>query len=172
MDKLNLSGLDAALKQSEVVGYDEAWSMPKSYYTDPKLLDIEREQLFGKEWICIGRSEEINNGGDYMTFQLCDEPLVAVRGEDGKIRVLSNVCRHRGALLAEGRGNRHRLVCPYHHWSYDLEGKLAGAPRMADHKSFKSRNAGYHNFHVRNGRASSSQIFPAILHRWHQVLRG
>jgi phenylpropionate dioxygenase-like ring-hydroxylating dioxygenase large terminal subunit len=137
MDRLNLSGLDAALKQSEVVGYDEAWSMPKSYYIDPKLLEIEREQLFGKEWICIGRSEEISNGGDFITFQLCDEPLVAVRGEDGEIRVLSNVCRHRGALLAEGRGNRHRLVCPYHHWSYDLEGKLAGAPRMADHKSFQ-----------------------------------
>ncbi len=131
-----LADLGQALKQSETLGYDQAWTMPKSYYTDPDVLAIERQRLFGNEWICIGRVDEIAKPGDYMTFQLCDEPLIAVRGEDGKIRVLSNVCRHRGALLAEGRGNGHRLVCPYHHWSYDLEGKLAGAPRMDAHKAF------------------------------------
>ncbi len=131
-----LAELGQALKQSEKLGYDQAWSMPKSYYTNPDVLAIERQHLFGNEWICIGRTDEIAKSGDYMTFQLCDEPLIAVRGEDGKIRVLSNVCRHRGALLADGRGNTHRLVCPYHHWSYDLEGKLAGAPRMDVHKTF------------------------------------
>lgn len=136
----NLAELGTALKQSAVLGYDQAWSMPKSYYIDAKVLELEREKLFGKEWICIGRGEEVRNNGDHMTFQLCDEPLVAVRGDDGKIRVLSNVCRHRGALLVEGRGNGQRLVCPYHHWSYDLEGKLAGAPRMELHKSFEKSN--------------------------------
>ena len=105
-------------------------------YCDPAVLGLEREHLYGREWICIGRSDEVPKPGDYMTFMLCDEPLVAVRGEDQKIRVLSNVCRHRGALLTEGRGNGQRLVCPYHHWSYDLEGKLAGAPRMEPHKAF------------------------------------
>lgn len=135
-----LEGLGSALRQSEDLDYDRAWSMPKSYYTDPGVLALEREHLFGKEWICIGRADEIPQAGDYMSFQLCDEPLVAVRGDDGQIRVLSNVCRHRGALLAEGRGHGHRLVCPYHHWSYDLEGKLAGAPRMEAHKSFDRAN--------------------------------
>ncbi len=132
----SLAGLGKALKQSEKLGYDQAWSMPKSYYTGPAVLELERRHLFGQEWVCIGRGEEVPKTGDYLTFQLCDEPLLAVRGDDGKIRVLSNVCRHRGALLAEGRGNRSRLVCPYHHWSYDLEGKLAGAPRMDAHKAF------------------------------------
>ncbi len=132
----NLADLRKALQQCDGLGYDEAWSMPKSYYTDPAVLELEREHLFGKEWICIGRVEEVSKPGDYMTFQLCDEPLVAVRDNDGKVRVLSNVCRHRGSLLAAGRGNRARLVCPYHQWSYDLEGKLAGAPRMDAHKAF------------------------------------
>ena len=100
-----LSTLGEALKQSEMLDYDQAWSMPKSYYTDPEVLALERKHLFGKEWICIGRSEEVSKPGDFMTFQLCDEPLVAIRGDDDKIRVLSNVCRHRGALLARGSGH-------------------------------------------------------------------
>jgi nitrite reductase/ring-hydroxylating ferredoxin subunit len=71
-----------------------------------------------------------------MTFQIGNEPLIAVHGQDRAIRVLSNVCRHRGTVMADGRGNRQRLVCPYHHWSYDLEGKLAAAPRMEAHAAF------------------------------------
>src|SRR5215471_13665939 len=95
--------LRKAFEQCVGAGYDAAWSMPKSYYTDPAVLALEREHLFATEWICIGRGEEIAILGDFMTFQLCDEPLVAVRGQDGKARVLSNVFRHRGSLLTEGR---------------------------------------------------------------------
>jgi phenylpropionate dioxygenase-like ring-hydroxylating dioxygenase large terminal subunit len=118
MTQGRLADLGEALTRCEQLGYDEAWSMPRSYYTDPAVLRLERERLFGREWICIGRVEEIANAGDYMTFQLCDEPLIAVRGRDNVVRVLSNVCRHRGTVIADGRGNRQRLVCPYHHWSY------------------------------------------------------
>ncbi|WP_158970376.1 aromatic ring-hydroxylating oxygenase subunit alpha [Chachezhania sediminis] len=125
-----------ALRQAEHAGYDEAWSMPRAYYVDPGILAEERERLFGTEWICFGRAEEVGQPGDYLAFQLCDEPLVAVRGQDGVLRLFSNVCRHRGAVLAEGKGRHNRLVCPYHHWSYDLDGKLAGAPRMEEHRSF------------------------------------
>ena len=133
----DLAELGTALQQSEALDFDNAWTMPKNYYTSPAVLELEREHLFGREWICIGRVEEIAKPGDHMAFQLCDEPIVAVRGEDGKVRILSNVCRHRGTLLAQGKGHSHRLVCPYHHWSYDLEGKLTGAPRMDAHKSFE-----------------------------------
>lgn len=132
----NFSELSEALRQAELLGYDQAWAMPKSYYTDQALTKLEQDHLFAQEWICIGRVEEIPAPGDYMAFQLCEEPLVAVRGDDNVIRVMSNVCRHRGALLVEGRGSGKRLVCPYHHWSYDLEGKLAGAPRMDMHATF------------------------------------
>jgi phenylpropionate dioxygenase-like ring-hydroxylating dioxygenase large terminal subunit len=131
-----LAELSEALKRCERLAYDEAWSMPKAYYTDPAVLELERTHLFGAEWVCIGRVEEVAEPGDYMTFQLCDEPLIAVRGKDGAVRVLSNVCRHRGTVLVEGRGSRQRLTCPYHHWSYDLDGRLVGAPHMDGHQSF------------------------------------
>lgn len=130
------TALGKALRQSEKLGYDAAWSMPAAYYSDPAILALEREHLFGREWVCIGRGDEIANPGDHMAFDLCGEPLAAVRGDDGKARVFSNVCRHRGAIIVTGNGNSPRLVCPYHQWSYDYEGKLAGAPRMEKHESF------------------------------------
>ncbi len=132
----DFSELGEALKQAEELDYDRAWAMPKAYYCDPALTQLEREHLFAREWVCIGRADEIPSPGDHMAFQLCDEPLVAVRGEDSVIRVMSNVCRHRGALLATGHGRGKRLVCPYHHWSYDFEGQLAAAPRMEAHATF------------------------------------
>jgi phenylpropionate dioxygenase-like ring-hydroxylating dioxygenase large terminal subunit len=134
----DLIDVGIALKQSLELDYDGAWSMPKAYYMDPEILALEQEHLFAREWICIGRAEEVASPGDFMAFQLCDQPLVAVRGDDGVVRVMSNVCRHRGALLVEGRGRGKRLVCPYHHWSYDFEGRLAAAPRMEGHSSFSS----------------------------------
>ena len=126
-----------ALGRAVRAEYDSAWSMPREVYTDPELLATEQRELFGSEWVCIGRVEEIPAPGDFMTFQLCDEPLVAVRGEDGSVRVMSNVCRHRGALIASGRGAASHLLCPYHHWSYSLDGSLARAPRMDDHVEFQ-----------------------------------
>ena len=136
MTNQTFAELSEALRESERLDYGQAWAMPKSYYTDPAVFDLELKQLYGREWICIGRCDEVAKPGDFMPFQLCDEPLVAVRGDDGKLRIMSNVCRHRGAILVEERGNGPRLVCPYHHWSYDYEGKLAGAPRMEQHKGF------------------------------------
>ena len=132
----SLERLGAALTICESVDPNQAWSMPKAYYTDPDLLALERERLFGREWIGLGRADELPNPGDFITFQLCDEPLVAIRGDDGVIRVLSNVCRHRGAIIAAGTGHAERLVCPYHHWSYHRSGELAAAPRMEPHKDF------------------------------------
>ncbi|MBX9456508.1 MAG: aromatic ring-hydroxylating dioxygenase subunit alpha [Rhizobium sp.] len=128
--------LSAALAELESAGYESAWSMPASYYADPEILALEKEHLFGKEWVCIGRVEEVADPGDSMAFTLCEQPLVAVRGDDSKIRVFSNVCRHRGAILVDGKSKGRRIVCPYHHWSYDLDGRLAGAPRMEAHSGF------------------------------------
>ncbi len=131
-----LRGVRDALTRAEAAGYDDAWSMPSAFYTEQEVLDIERRELFGREWVCIGRADEIPEPGDFMTFQLCNEPLVAVRSADHAIRVLSNVCRHRGALVAEGRGTASHLQCPYHHWTYELDGALARAPRLEQHRTF------------------------------------
>jgi phenylpropionate dioxygenase-like ring-hydroxylating dioxygenase large terminal subunit len=132
----SLADLHLALGRTEELDFDSAWTMPADFYTDPAVLALEAAQLFAKEWICIGRTEEIARPGDYMSFQLCNEPLIAVRDGDRKLHVLSNVCRHRGTILAAGSGNAPLLVCPYHHWSYDLKGRLKAAPRLDAHKSF------------------------------------
>ncbi len=132
-----LADLHAALAQCGQQDFDSAWTMPASFYTDPAVLALEQRHLFGQEWICIGRVEELAKPGDYMTFELCHEPLIAVCAGDGSLHVLSSVCRHRGTVLATGSGNTSLLVCPYHHWSYDLKGRLKAAPRLEAHASFE-----------------------------------
>jgi nitrite reductase/ring-hydroxylating ferredoxin subunit len=129
-------------------GYDRAWSMPRDFYIDPTILALEKRQLFGQEWVCIGRVEELAKPDDYVTFKIADEPVVLVHGDDGRIRAFSNVCRHRGALLADGAGSKKRLVCPYHHWSYDQRGRLAGAPGMPERPDFDRANCRLPEFAV------------------------
>ncbi|MGE3150482.1 MAG: aromatic ring-hydroxylating dioxygenase subunit alpha [Pseudorhodoplanes sp.] len=114
-----------------------ALSMPAAFYTSPEVLKLEEDRIFRAEWICLGRIDDVPNPGDYFTAQLLNEPLLVIRGDDSKIRVLSNVCRHRGMTLASGCGSiKRRIVCPYHSWSYSADGKLVNAPRMEDVKGF------------------------------------
>lgn len=108
--------------------YAEALSLPGAFYTDTEWLDIERERLFAQHWICVGREEEINKKGDYITFDLASEPILVIHSHDGVIRALSNVCRHRGTVILKDSGNVKSLLCPYHHWAYDTTGKLVNAP--------------------------------------------
>ncbi len=120
--------------------YELARSLPGGFYRDADFLALEREQLFRRGWNCVGRREEVAKPGDYMAIRLCDEPIVMVHGDDGKIRALSNVCRHRGTVMASGKGHRRRIICPYHHWSYDATGKLIAAPRMEPRPDFDQAN--------------------------------
>lgn len=110
----------------------EAQCLPGRFYTDPDYFRYEVETFLSKEWHCLGRADEISKPGDYFVTRLFDEPLLVVRGDDGEIRVLSNLCRHRGMPLAEGSGSTRRFVCSYHAWSYGRSGELVNAPRMKD----------------------------------------
>lgn len=110
-------------------------SLPREAYADPTVLALEREHLFGSDWVCIGRVEEIPEPGDCMPLAVGDEQLVAVRGDDRRVRVMSNVCRHRGALVVERPCSGTQLRCPYHHWAYDLTGRLVRAPRMDERQA-------------------------------------
>lgn len=133
----NLVGaLGEALGRCSGLPYERARSMPRTFYTDARVLALEKEHLFLQEWICVGRAEEISRPGDFVAFQICEEPIVVVRGKDGGVRAFSNVCRHRGVLLASGRGNRKLLVCPYHNWAYDTFGHLVGAPGIDEREDF------------------------------------
>ena len=109
---------------------NELLSMPVSVYTSAELLGEEVEKLFYKQWVCVGHVSELQNSGDYLTFDIVDKPVLIVRDETGKIRAYSNVCRHRGTVIASGHGSCKLFSCPYHAWSYDLNGRLRAAPFM------------------------------------------
>ncbi len=103
-------------------------ALPGAFYTNPQWTETESAELFARDWICCGRADEIPEPGDYFAFDLAGEPLVVLRDDDGIARAMANVCRHRGTTLVQGAGKVKRLVCPYHHWSYDRLGKLVAAP--------------------------------------------
>lgn len=108
----------------------EAQTLPPPCYTDREFFEFEKEALFRREWLCVGREAWVANPGDYFTSSHAGEPIVVVRDSAGVLRALSPVCRHRAMLVAEGSGNTKAFLCPYHHWSYALDGRLAGAPAM------------------------------------------
>jgi phenylpropionate dioxygenase-like ring-hydroxylating dioxygenase large terminal subunit len=117
-----------------------ARSLPTGFYTSEEYLELEKEKIFRKEWVCLGRVAEIPKRGDYFTTQLLDEPLIVVRGQDNKVRVLSNVCRHRSSVIVEGKGTAKHFVCPYHAWSYANDGQLVRAPHMDKVKGFEVKS--------------------------------
>ena len=132
-----VSEILAALADIRDRDSDQARSLPAEYYASDAFLELEREEVFRKEWICLGRVEEVPNPGDYFTTELIDEPLIVVRGHDKKVRVLSNVCRHRSSVILEDKGNKKHFVCPYHAWTYANDGQLLRAPYMDQVKGFK-----------------------------------
>jgi phenylpropionate dioxygenase-like ring-hydroxylating dioxygenase large terminal subunit len=108
-----------------------ARSLPAWLYTDPRFFALERERLFRHAWQIVCHVGDIPNPGDYHAFDFLDEKVVTLRGGDGAVRSFHNLCRHRASRLADGTSGNcgHRLVCPYHAWSYALDGRLAAVPR-------------------------------------------
>lgn len=102
--------------------------MPAEFYTDESLLSIEEKTIFHNSWLCVGRADEVPRVGDFYTLEIVGEPLIVTRSSRNEIRVLSNVCRHRGSIIATDSGNSRRFTCPYHKWAYELDGSLARAP--------------------------------------------
>lgn len=130
---LNLRKTLAAIQS---IPKEHARAMPAEFYTSVDFLELESAQLLRREWLCVGHVGEIVNAGDFFTTEILDEQLLITRDIDNVVRVLSNVCRHRGNRIAEGSGNSKRFVCQYHTWSYDNKGKLLSAPFMQDKPSF------------------------------------
>ena len=118
----------------------EASTLPPRCYVDPKFYALEVDRVLSREWLCVARADQLKNRGDFVCADLIGEPIVAVRGADDEIRVLSRVCRHRGMPIASGAGTCQRFECPYHNWTYGLDGKLVGAPEM--HKTANFDRAG------------------------------
>jgi nitrite reductase/ring-hydroxylating ferredoxin subunit len=121
---------------ASILPTNEASLLPKEVYTSEEFFQFEKEAIFDHEWLCVGRADQIPTVGDYLVVTLSDEQLIVVRSKDG-IRVMSAVCQHRGMVLAEKAGNCARFTCPYHHWTYALDGKLVGMPEMNKAQGFE-----------------------------------
>jgi Rieske 2Fe-2S family protein len=106
-------------------------TLPARYYTDPEVFRKEIESFYFGSWICVGRDAAIPNTGDYFLREIGGESIVVVRDTAGDVRAHYNVCRHRGTRMCTvPQGNLERIQCPYHGWTYGLDGRLFGAPHM------------------------------------------
>jgi phenylpropionate dioxygenase-like ring-hydroxylating dioxygenase large terminal subunit len=132
-----LSALDDSSKD---VG--EALTLPPALYTSEEVLDFERDAIYAKEWLCVGRAERIPEAGDWFTVNIAREPIIVVRDKEGAIRAMSAVCQHRAMQVCEGQGNTTTFKCPYHHWIYGLDGRLLGAPAMERTENFEKADWG------------------------------
>lgn len=108
----------------------EAEHLPPWCYTSKDFYAREVERIFLKVWNFIGRADHIPKAGDYFPLDLAGVGVIVVRGREGELRAFANNCRHRGARLVAGEGSCEYIICPYHSWTYDLDGRLIGAAAM------------------------------------------
>lgn len=108
-----------------------AGTLPQAFYTDPFLYHFDVSCVFSRSWLMVGFEGELPAPGSYMTRAFGPTSVIIARGRDGVIRGFHNTCRHRGSqLCADAQGQISKFVCPYHRWTYELDGRLTGAPRM------------------------------------------
>lgn len=120
----------------------EASTIPSPWYTDPRVAELERDNVFARTWQVVGRAEQVAQPGQFLTTDLAGEPIVVIRGKDGVLRAFFNVCRHHAAaVVTEPCGHATVLRCPYHGWSYATDGALQAIPEFEDVSNFdKSQN--------------------------------
>ena len=131
---------DEILRQIQALAatpLEQSTAMPPAAYHSEEFHALERDRIFGREWLCVGRAKDIPNTGDYLTFSINDQPVFSIRGKDDVVRSFSNVCLHRMMRLVTGQGNCRRIVCPYHAWTYSVDGRLIGAPHMKRSPGFE-----------------------------------
>ena len=110
----------------------EASTIPSAWYTDERIFKLEKETIFSHSWQFAARIDQLNKPGDYVTSEIAGEPIVVIRGSDNKLRAFFNVCRHHAAaVMTEREGHASQMRCPYHGWTYSLEGELKGTPDFA-----------------------------------------
>lgn len=121
----------AALIRSRRPGH----ALPREFYTDPQIFEYDMQRMLLKHWFCAGHASSIARSGEYLVIDFAEESLIIVRTGTAEVRALLNVCRHRGSRICTqpaGKAAAGRLVCPYHAWTYDLDGHLLVARHMAE----------------------------------------
>jgi nitrite reductase/ring-hydroxylating ferredoxin subunit len=113
-----------------------AMSFPPRMFTDPRVFELERERVFSQTWMPVAHVSDLKAAGSFVATTVAGEPVIVVRQPDGTIAAFANVCQHRNATILEGRGDVRAIQCPYHLWTYRLDGSLAAAPDMQGHDLF------------------------------------
>jgi len=105
-------------------------SLPPAWYVGDANFAAEQRLIWGSSWVSVARTEDVAEIGSFVSGSIAGDPFVVVRDKEGRLRALANVCPHRGSIIAEGAGTAPALRCPYHGWTFRLDGKLAAAPQM------------------------------------------
>ncbi len=122
---------------------DADWSLPAWTYSDPEFFSVEMQRVMRPSWQVVCHISDVPATGDYHTLEYLGESIVVIRGQDDGLRAFTNVCRHRGARLLDGpSGCAKKLVCPYHAWTYDLDGALTGVPMKATYPALDQAKLG------------------------------
>ena len=123
-------------------------TLPWAWYADPDILRREGERIFARAWQYVGHTGQLTDDGSYFASTAGQIPVVVTRARDGQLRAFLNVCRHRGHVVASGEGKRNALQCPYHAWTYDLDGRLRAAPRSDREPGFEPGELGLMSIQV------------------------
>jgi len=135
---------------------DADWSLPGWTYHDREYFAVETDRVLRPAWQPVCHTSDIAAAGSWHALQFLGENIIVIRGEDGKVRAFANVCRHRGSRLLDGAsGCATRLVCPYHGWTYSLDGRLTGVPERRDYPTLAKDRSG---------------LVPVELEEWHGFL--
>jgi choline monooxygenase len=130
----------------------EAYTIPAAWYTDKRIADLELQNVFARNWQAVGRLSQLEKHGQFVTATVAAEPIVVVRGRDGKLRAFYNVCRHHAmTVVNEACGQAEHMRCPYHGWTYNLEGELRGMTEFDG---------------VRNFERSDNGLVPVLVETW------
>jgi Rieske 2Fe-2S family protein len=123
-----------------------AQTMPRERYTSPEIFAQEKERIFAQQWLCVGRSSTFLKPGDFQLRTVADESLIMVRDRGGELHAFFNVCRHRGTRLCQETAGQlsETIQCPYHAWTYSLDGRLIGAPHMNEIRGFDKKDYPLH----------------------------
>lgn len=121
---------------------NQAVTFPAEMYTSDQIYQLEKQMFFGRAWIYVGHISQLSGPGSYFTTSTAAVPLVVVMGSHGNLCAFHNVCPHRAAPVAVGSGQCNRFICPYHAWTFDLEGRLRGIPNFEGYEDFDASNYG------------------------------
>jgi glycine betaine monooxygenase A len=139
-----------ALLDRLIAEHKPGHALPREFQTDPGIYQLDLERVWRRGWLFAGHTCQVKSAGDYFVFDLDTDSIIVVRGDDERLHALHNTCRHRGMKVCQAEsGHVTRLVCPYHQWSYALNGELMACGGMDKDGDVDRRDFGLHRVHVR-----------------------